>query len=204
MNTERRRLAGGRGATVRGVLSVGLVVVLVGLSGCQSASSLETAPLTLRVGPDAYTRAFLAARDTLLEARYTLERVDAYAGVITTRPSAHAPAGADDLLSRQLRSVRVTFDPAPGSPGVEAAADQAGAGAGARGPTTLRVRVLVHRVQAPGWRPSPVGMGLATRTFDPALFERGLLPATMSVVREDLGASDDLAARIAARAGLAP
>jgi hypothetical protein len=94
------------------------------------------------------------------------------------------------------------FDPAPGSPadGVAVAED----GTVTRGPTTMRVRVLVHRVQAPGWRPTPIGMGLASRTFDPALYQRGLLPATVSVVREDLGASDDLAARIGARAGLVP
>jgi hypothetical protein len=203
MNTQRAQRAGRRRAAgVRLVLGIGAALALVAASGCRSPAALEMAPLTLRVEPDAYARVFLAARDTLLEAGYTLERVDAHAGVLTTRPSAHAPAGADDLLSRQLRSVRVMFDPAPGSPadGVAVAED----GTVTRGPTTMRVRVLVHRVQAPGWRPAPIGMGLASRTFDPALYQRGLLPATVSVVREDLGASDDLAARIGARAGLVP
>tara|TARA_A100000171_G_scaffold42230_1_gene43455 strand:+ start:4026 stop:4640 length:615 start_codon:yes stop_codon:yes gene_type:complete len=94
---------------------------------------------------------FDAARETLMDYRFALDRVDARRGVITTHPKRTAgiatpwdqeQSGIDqeweDLLNEQRRVVRVEFDrdeQAQGEPITE-----------------LRVLVEVIRTHRPGWR----------------------------------------------------
>ncbi len=94
---------------------------------------------------------FDAARETLMDYRFALDRVDARRGVITTHPKRTAgiatpwdqeQSGIDqeweDLLNEQRRVVRVEFDrdeQAEGEPITE-----------------LRVLVEVIRTHRPGWR----------------------------------------------------
>jgi len=92
------------------------------LTGCQAPAPAST---SLRIAPGAYSATFEAVKDELRASGFELDRIDARAGVITTRP--HFSAGLatpwigdestlgqelDDFLNRQRRTVRVVFTPA--------------------------------------------------------------------------------------------
>lgn len=137
-----------------------------GLGGCAATGTGEFA-----VAPGAYPAAFDATRDVLRGARFTLERVDAAGGVVTTRdkasPGLAAPWDTEqttlsqefsDLLNRQRRRVRVTFE-----------SNEEGAE-----PTRGRVEVTIYRVQSPGLRVSSRTWQTASFTTDPALSARGI------------------------------
>lgn len=159
-----------------------------GESVSRSAAGRVTLPM---VEPGQYRAVFNAARDVLVDQRLMLDRVDAELGVITTRPIDAALAGPEDFFNRQLRVVRVEFRPV----GVSAA-DSVGRPALDGVPLELDVRVLVYRVQEPGWRPSATSVLLGTRATDPELVRRGLHPASTSPLREDEAASRRIAAEI--------
>ncbi|MDX2148385.1 MAG: hypothetical protein SFZ23_12765 [Planctomycetota bacterium] len=97
-----------------------LGLVIAALSGC--GVSRETPTFDVPAG--AYPQAFEAAKAVLREHRFTLDRVDARAGVILTEQRHSAglatPWDADqataedelqDLLNRRQRTVRVVFAP---------------------------------------------------------------------------------------------
>ncbi len=136
-----------------------------GLGGCAARGTGEFV-----VAPGAYPAVFDATRDVLRGSRFTLERVDAAEGVVTTRdkasPGLAAPWDTEqttltqevsDLLNRQGRRVRVTFE---GDEGAD--------------PTRGRVEVTVYRVQSPGLRVSSRTWQTASFTTDPALSARGI------------------------------
>lgn len=123
-----------------------------------------------------YPKAFDATRDLLREYRFTLERVDAAAGVITT---AHKTSGGlatlwdreqttlsdefEDLLNQQSRVVRITFRPrTPGDP-------EASEGEAIDPSQELvgRVEVIVYRIQTPGLRPPSKAISLTSLSSDP-------------------------------------
>jgi hypothetical protein len=170
--------------------------------------------------------AFDLARDVLREEGFILDRVDAAAGIITTRPKTTAGLATpwdaeqssaeqeiDDLANRQQRTVRITFEPverasttaatsttrkptpvAPDASGIAAAtsgtseptADEVGwtdlrqaslsqtSLSQTSGEMRMSVRVIVERLNRPGWRVNPVSVRLSTYAIDTDLRQRGL------------------------------
>lgn len=103
------------------IAGVGLAGLVVCVGGCASAVE-GTGDLTF--ARSAYPAAFDATRDVLREYRFSLERIDAEAGVISTAPEfspgllepwSPLQTGLgdewEDTLNRQARAVRVTFEP---------------------------------------------------------------------------------------------
>lgn len=182
------RVAAGRGDTrtvVRRVMLAALCAAAMGLGACQSTTNGD-GRFAVAEGP--YEKTFDAARLVLREQRFTLDRVDAQAGVITTtsQPAAgliapwetvQSSAGdeVEDLLHQQGRRVRVEF--------VEMTAGV---------PTRGVVTVAVERTQSAHVRPSQI-VGLTTQALDPQAEARGQPGVYTVVVRRD----DALAARIA-------
>jgi hypothetical protein len=161
---------------VRRVLLAALCAAATGLGACQSTASGDG---RFAVADGAYEKTFDAARLVLREQRFTLDRVDAQAGVITTtsQPAAgliapwetvqsSASDEVEDLLHQQARRVRVEFVENEG-------------GARVRGVVTVAVERQI--------------VGLTTQTIDPQAEARGQAGVYTVVVRRD----DALAARLA-------
>ncbi|MEZ6243960.1 MAG: hypothetical protein R3B57_13065 [Phycisphaerales bacterium] len=177
------------------------LVVAALLGGCRAPGD----QVSVGVAPGDYARAFDQTRDVLAEYRFTLERVDARAGVITTQPKATTglatPWDRDqsslrdewaDLVNEHERQVRVTFvptgtgeEPADRSPEVDLRELDA--------PLEARFEVTVLQVSVPGRRIEPSAIGLSSRWTDPQMARRGVGPAD----RVPLRADDELAARLA-------
>lgn len=151
-----------------------LAAVIAG--GCQSA-----APGPVDVAAGEYPRAFEAAKESLREARFQLERIDAAAGVITTRAKSTGglmtPWDADqstarqewdDMLNRQSRQVRVRFAPVdPAARELEDLREYAG-------PVRAEIEVVVLRTARPNWRIQTKSVTNSRFTRDPAAIERGI------------------------------
>lgn len=170
------------------------------LTGCHSGvtSPSDRTLLVSGTGDQAsYERAFQAARDELREQGYLLERVDVHAGVISTQRSG-AVRELNDLTSRQRHYVRVTFSPPAGEIGGDTSAD---AGVAPLGDRTMLVRVIVERVQRPGWRPSSVDARLTSTAIDPTLDARGLRPVYAVADDEDPALASRIARAIMDRIG---
>jgi hypothetical protein len=128
----------------------------------------------MRIAPGAYAATFQAVKDELRAAGFELDRIDARAGVITTRPHVSAGLGTpwigdettigqefEGLLNRQRRTVRVVFTPSQGEPETRDAA----APFDARRPGVelrAQVEVRVERVHRLGLRPSSASVRLSS------------------------------------------
>lgn len=120
MGGSRPDLRTNAGVTRRGEHALAVCVcVLAILGGC---SSNRTADRTVQVGAGQYAEAFDAAREVLRSYKFTLARVDARSGVITTEPrfsygiaSPFDPVQStprqhiQDFMNQQDRRVRITF-----------------------------------------------------------------------------------------------
>jgi len=192
---------------------------LMGLSRSFAALALTAALLPSCAAPQRsptfdtaageYTRAFEAAKDELRAAGFELERVDARAGVITTRPSASAGlftplvrdehtfgAEWDGAANAERRVVTVRFLPA-------SASDGAGDLRDADAPLQGEVEVEVRRLYRPGRTPESASVRLTTQFRDPAWQAAGLQPDVISAYGEDPDLAAALASRIARRASSA-
>jgi len=144
------------------------------LGGCQASAPGST---SLRIAPGAYTATFQAFKDELRADGFELDRIDARAGVITTRP--HFSAGLatpwigdestieqefEGLLNRQQRRVVVKFTPIGNGAESEAedlAIDLRDSVARDR---DIRAQVVVHveRIHRVGLRPSSASVRLSS------------------------------------------
>lgn len=162
------------------------------LGGCASSEG----PTTFDVAPGQYTRAFDTARETLRDQFYSIDRVDAEAGVISSFPKDSAglatPWDSDqsslkqeweDLAADQRRTIRIVFEREPGS----------------SEPTLGRVTVVVDRRYRPGIRVPAKSVRSASLTQDPALAQRGMWPAYDVAVEEDRALAARLANEISKR-----
>jgi hypothetical protein len=180
-------------------LSALLLALAMALVGCAST------PDDAAVAAPAYAPIFDAARNALRAHDFELERVDAAAGVIRTRPRSsaglatpwidHADSfgeSVDDLLNRERRTAEVRFRPLA----IEGDGDVLLEGdlRTHAGPFAAEVTVTVERVYLPGRRPSPTAVRLGGVARDPAQRQAGLQPA-FAIQR---GVDEPLAARIAA------
>lgn len=167
-------------------------------TGCASAPA-PTKHTTMRIEPGSYAATFDAVKDELRAFGFELDRIDARAGVITTRP--HFSAGLatpwvgdestieqefEGLLNRQRRTVRVDF--APAEPGENAPADVRSLTV----PIRARVDVTIERMHRTGLQASAKSVRLSSVMI--RVDEDGAepLPWTLTKVGED----DLLAARI--------
>jgi len=155
--------------------------LLGGVSGCTSKP--RAAQIDIAAGR--YGEAFDATQETLRRAGFTLERVDARAGVMTTRPKSSAglaePWERDDsrfgqrvesLLHHQRRRVIVTFEPAgateEGQPARrEAFEEGVGDLRAHEGPLTVRMEVRVDRIGRPGLQVPTTSVRLRNQSVDP-------------------------------------
>lgn len=175
-----------------------LLAVLLALPACADSrpwrgpvgASLED-PTTARIPAGQYAAAFNLARHELRDANFTLERVDAWSGVITTRPgssagfmtpwSGHQSTVAQELADfahRHQRTVRITFEPAEprdADPGDLRAFD---------GDLLMRTSVVIERVHVPHWRIDLSTIRHSSYATDPALVARGMQPS-YAVAREE-------------------
>jgi hypothetical protein len=168
------------------------------MGGCTASQ-----PTTdLRIQQGQYQIAFAAAREALRDVDFSIDRVDAYNGVLTTHPKfsagiatpwsreqASVGAEAEDLFNRHSRVARVTFEPLSGPRPGGAAVDLRSVNQ----PMTMRVEVSLLRRQRPGWRLETSAIRGSSRSSDPELAAQGLEPMYDTVIDSD----PDLAARIA-------
>ena len=200
-----------------------LLALVLGATLGACASDPDPSTVVFQIEPASYDSVFNAARETLIDARFPIERVDARAGVLTTgsKPSAGLATPWDteqgtltqeleDFLNTTSRSVRITFEPlaerlAPDPPGRSAAADPEPAPdmTAQTDPIVVEVRVALERTRRPGWRPEPSGIGLTTSTLDPELARRGMTPTYTEPVGQDGRLARRLADQIRRRAGVA-
>jgi len=166
------------------VLRIALLGCVALLAGCAG----NPRPSEVRVETGAYEAAFEAAKASLLEHGFELERVDARAGVLTSRPKATAGLAtpwdveqssleheAEDLLNQHRRTVRVTFAPVvagegPIEPDENPDIDLRPLKESMQG----RVEVAILRVRRPGWRIEPTSIHQSRRWRDPNLQARGI------------------------------
>jgi len=190
--------------TTTGMLTLVLVFLGGVMGGCRVSG-----PTTAELPAGRYGEAFEVVKDELRAQGYELERVDARAGVITTRPRASSGFWTpwvtderrlrDELESsvhRQRRVVEVRFL-------AEGEGDVRRAG----GPLTLDVRVRVERVYQPGVRTPAASVRLRHVSADPG-FGDADMPLEQggygggkrgAIFAVDQGADRALAADLAAR-----
>lgn len=196
-----------------GRIAVVMMGVGLALGGCRSAG----VPASVDLEPGAYARAFDETRDLLLARQFTLERVDARAGVITTQPKPTAGLATpwdteqssfrqevEDLMNQQERQVRVVFAPAEESDPTPGPGDAPVDLREAPGPLVARFEVSLLRVSVPGARVEPSAIYLSSRTVDPALRDRGVGPRDRIAIAQDPELSGRLADDLRRRLGAAP
>lgn len=203
-----------------GPLIVALTALVLG--GCASAPPASGAGGRIAVEAGRYEEAFAIARDELARLGFRTERVDAYAGVISTEPR---PSGglatpwdreqtslkseAADLFHPQRRTVRIAFVPAERAdalPSDEPVTQITGEGMpepmtslSANTPLVARVEVLIEREYRPHLRVSSVSVESSRRTEDPQLAPRAMNRSFQVVTQRDHALESALARRIAER-----
>jgi hypothetical protein len=146
--------------------------------------------------PEMYPDLFNAAREVLAEYRFTIDRVDAARGVITTYPKRTAglatpwdreqsslPQEFEDLAHQQERTARVTFEPPDA-------------------PTRVSVHIVLDRVHRPNWRVETDAIRQSTHARDPLGIRAGQPPEFREPVAEDRALAERIMADIQARTGL--
>jgi len=149
-----------------GMITIALGVLSAGslFTGCASHHALsggdgvqgDAGSAVLDLEPEAYQRVFDLARETLRDYRFSIDRVDAKRGVLTTHPKRTNGLASpwdqeqsslgqewEDLFNEQRRVVRVDFD-----------RDAT--------PMTMRVTVELLRTHRPNWRVESESVRLST------------------------------------------
>jgi hypothetical protein len=146
--------------------------------------------------PESYPHIFNAAREILAEYRFTIDRVDAARGVITTHPKRTAGLATpwdreqsglrqeiEDLAHQQERTARVTFEPP-------------------EAPTRVIVQIVLGRVHRPNWRIETDAIRQSTHARDPIAIRAGQPPEFREPVAEDRALAQRIMADIHARSGI--
>jgi hypothetical protein len=173
-----------------------LIILLAAcLAGCARRDRVDAPPpaaASFVVAAEDYDAAFEVAQAELRRRLFELERVDAQAGVILTRPEAGAglltPWTIDrggrlieDTLNAQSRTVEVRFEPAEslarpprGTPSALADPDLPTSPRRAEGSVVVSVRVLVSRRVTPTRRLEPTAIAMSSTPAAPRLSQRNL------------------------------
>ena len=181
---------------------VAAVASPMALPGCTPA---KVAP-TFDVGAGGYARAFDESVETLREFRFTIDRVDAAAGVITSAPKTSSGLATpwdkeqstltqevEDLLAFNSRRVRITFEPRSISGRISTPHSQPTDFHA--GPLVGRVEAVVDRRSVRGWRVSSAAILQSDFTYDTQAAARGQPHEFDAPLTRD----ERLAARIADR-----
>jgi hypothetical protein len=185
--------------------------------GCSSRPQGTTSRFAVEAG--GYERAFDQTREELSDLGFRLDRIDARAGVLTTKPLASGGLATPwdrqqtslkselaDLAHPQQRVVRVTFVPA--STIDELPSDEAGSqifGTQAiesitqiaqTEPLVGVVEVTIERLYRPYWRLSTVSVSSSNHTRDPSLRSRGMSRSFSVVTQRDHALEEKLARRV--------
>lgn len=169
------------------------IVALALLPGCTPNNTART----FDVAPGAYARSFSDAIDALRDLHFSVERVDAQAGVITTAPKQSAGLAtpwdldqstlgqeAEDFLADHRRRVRITFEPRDAADGEKPLESV---------PVRGRVEAVIDRRYVRHWRPSSAAILASDLALDPQELARGEAPEYDVPLTRD----ERLAARIA-------
>ena len=174
------------------------------LGGCASE---QRATASFRIPAAEYPLYFEAARDVLRENHFSLERVDARAGLLTTAPIASAgwatpwidhastfSQSTNDLIQRNRRVATIHFSPVTDATNRANPLDPVSNDLRRfEGTIEVNVSVIIEQVYRPGRRLSPTSIRLATFTDDPRQGDIGPEQLVTRVVANDA----DLASRIA-------
>lgn len=149
-------------------------------AGCAAS---DPAPPTFLVSAGHYAKAFDTARDTLRTMQFELDRVDARAGVITTRPKHSAGIATpwdleqstlaqewEDFTNEQYRSVRILFEPTTGRAARSQQSDGSAAASDLRtfsGDLTGTIIIVIERKNRPNWRIDTTTIRLSSFARDP-------------------------------------
>lgn len=173
-------------------IGVSILLAAAALGGC---AATETAgPADFTIAPDRYGAAFDAARETLIDLGFEIDRVDARLGIITSKPKTTAGLASpwdrdqstigqefEDLFNRHFRRAVITFHlsdeplhlprrpqtvPGPMPADLRVAAQ----------PIVTRVEVVLERHRRPGWRIEPAVLRMSSRAMDPELRRTGMWP----------------------------
>lgn len=210
-----------RASVLAGVCFVGLC----GLGACASEQastraddSVELASSRASIEPAAYPYVFDSAKHVLRDLGFVLDRVDAQAGVIVTKPLGSAglatpwdqvQSGFDqeleDLAQNQTRVARIDFVPKGVGEGASAGEASAAGAEGVTivpddlrayvGPIEARVGVTVFRVNRSGRRLNSGSIDRSTWTVDADLAERGLLGYSVAI-KQDRRLADRIVAQM--------
>ncbi len=187
---------------------------LIVAAACLSACTGGRSEPAFTLHREDYPRAFDAARETLLHAGFTLERVDAAEGLISTTPKGSAGLltpwdtqqssltdELDDFINDQRRRVWIEFIPltAPTEdeglpPGVPVEVHPI-----AGETLEARVRVVIERRLTPGRTIEPASIRRSGRFVDPSLGPRQMLPVAWIPIRTDPELARRLSAQIQQR-----
>ena len=203
--------------------SLTLLVALCTLVGCATRGpALSGTGGRFTAEPGTYDAAFDIARDELVGMGFTIDRVDAYSGVISTKPKSSAGIATPwdreqaslksevaDLAHPQQRTVRISFRPASEIdriPSDEPITQITGEGAPRSIAETSEttelvgvVEVSIERVYRPYKRVSTVHPVGVSRTRDPGLADRGMSSSFTVIAQRDHALEARLAARIGSR-----
>lgn len=154
-------------------------------------------------GETAYARSFEAAKTVLRDAAFELDRVDARAGIITTRPRSSAGLGTPwidhtetlgdamgDLMNSDRRIAVVRFAPGEGE-GRSFRGDLRQY----EGPLVAEVTVERERLYRPNRRTQATSIRMRSTMIDPSLQDREMMP----VFAAPLAADQRLAQRLSRR-----
>jgi len=169
------------------------------LGGCAS----PTGTVAFEISADRYGEAIEVARTTLREARFTVDRVDAQEGIVTTHAKSTAGLGTpwdkeqatlldevSDFVNQHERVVRVMFT-GHDEPDLSAS-----------GVLAVEVEVVVYRVRRGGWRVETESISRSRHARDPLAASRGQPGTFRQATRRDDVFAAHLADEMRSRLGI--
>lgn len=179
-----------------------IALTTLALSGCRAPDG----PRTFTFPARDYPAVLDAARETLRDAGYTLERVDAVRGEVLSAPKTSAglvtpiepeyntlSSAWQDTLNNQPRTVRVRFRDAASVARGDAQPPSE------TGDIRAEVESVVWRLRRPGWRLETETIRESSYSLDPMLSARGVTPNTLVPIRRDDAFASELAAKLQRR-----
>lgn len=184
-----------------------LVTLLGSAAWCSGCAKQTPEPASFRIPAAEYSVYFDAARETLREFQFDIDRVDARSGVITTQPVAaagwatpwidHASSfdqATNDLIHRNRRIATVNFSPVNDATDVARPVDPVSEDLRTfEGTIEISISVLLEEVYRSGRRASPASIRLSSFTTNPSDSRLGVEQLRTRIV----GADPALAERIA-------
>lgn len=184
----------------RPIAALMLLTPILVLGACSSAAPYTKDSVVIELDPADLDRAIDAARAVLIDNRFTVDRVDARRGVLTTYPKQTAGLASPwdpeqssfdqeiaDLVHHHERVIRVSF--VQDAPGAMIRAD---------------VHASIIRIRRPGWRLETESIRKSTHTGSISNNNTRMPSVLREPIGEDHALSTRLAEEIRARLALPP